>query len=154
MYWVLPGGWRCQPATGGGGACTRGGTAIQARPVASGSSPTRHLRYCDSPDKKVSCTLIAGPPQAFCDSGNTGAKGFHGGNLDRNGKVIVCNHPPTGNYCGALGGNFPVLRYGESDELYGFRCISAPDGITCVLTAGAGRGKGFRINQNEAVRVG
>jgi hypothetical protein len=26
MYWALPGGWRCQPATGGGGGCGRGGS--------------------------------------------------------------------------------------------------------------------------------
>lgn len=25
LYWTLPGGWRCQLATGGGGGCGRGG---------------------------------------------------------------------------------------------------------------------------------
>lgn len=49
----------------------------------------------------------------------------------------------------------PVLAFGETNEIEGFRCASASDGVTCrkVAGAGAGAGKGFRINAHEVVRV-
>jgi hypothetical protein len=48
----------------------------------------------------------------------------------------------------------PVLGYGQQDEVGGFRCSSAVSGITCVKVAGAGKGKGFKINESDAVEVG
>lgn len=30
LYWTLPGGWRCQLASGGGGGCVRGGNAAKS----------------------------------------------------------------------------------------------------------------------------
>jgi hypothetical protein len=48
----------------------------------------------------------------------------------------------------------PLLPLGQQNYIDGFLCKSAADGITCTLTAGAGKGEGFRINNDEAVRVG
>lgn len=50
--------------------------------------------------------------------------------------------------------NAPILRYGQSDLYDGIRCTSTPNGITCTVVAGTGKGKGFRINKDEAVEVG
>ena len=38
-------------------------------------------------------------------------------------------------------------------ERDGLRCVSAANGITCTLLAGAGKGKGFRINAEGVVEV-
>jgi hypothetical protein len=44
-----------------------------------------------------------------------------------------------------------VLKRSEEE---GIRCTSAPNGITCVKVSGPGKGKGFRVNKDEAIRVG
>ena len=55
---------------------------------------------------------------------------------------------------GPLGGNFPVLQYGEHNDLNGFICSSAQNGITCVVASGPNSGRGFRINRRQALTVG
>jgi hypothetical protein len=46
-----------------------------------------------------------------------------------------------------------VLQYGQQSEAGGVLCTSARNGITCTASAGAGRGKGFRVSATEAVRA-
>ena len=48
----------------------------------------------------------------------------------------------------------PVLRVGEQNFVDGVLCKSQTTGITCTLTAGAGKGKGFLINSTSVTRVG
>lgn len=113
--------------------------------------------YFQSPDKKVFCDMLTNPPalpSAFCDTLNYGGSGFHSGSVDSQGKVTICNRPPGGNYCGALGSTrFPLFHYGQSKEFYGLRCTSAHNGITCVVASGSKQGTGFRIDRSQAVRV-
>ena len=122
--------------------------------VAAGSPVARHLRYFASPDRTVYCSVNSA--FAFCDVGNLyGGNGFHSGDVKPSGQVSICNHPPGARYCGALGGPGirGVLHYGQRDEIAGFLCSSAKNGITCTLTADKGRGQGFRINKRTAVRI-
>jgi hypothetical protein len=62
-------------------------------------------------------------------------------------------HVPAGCYQNWVK-TLPILQYGQETEFGGFRCTSAPTGITCVTVAGAGAGKGFRVSSTEAVEVG
>jgi hypothetical protein len=164
-----PGGWDCSspPPSFPISASHRFAVCelLRGRPTASvtvyrvtakSGGGVRHLSVFMSPDKRVWCDISRSGSviNAFCDTGNYGGNGFHSGNVVPDGKVTICNHPHAGRYCGALGGRFPVLRFGQRDELLGFRCTSATNGITCTVLAGTGRGKGFRINQDQAVKVG
>jgi hypothetical protein len=128
-------------------------TRVRAGPSAPPPGPpTRHLAYFRSPEGDVYCNISR--TSAFCDTANYGGQGFHGGNVVPSGAVTICNHPHSGQYCGALGGNFPVLEYGEHNDLNGFICSSAQNGITCVVASGPNSGRGFRINRRQALTVG
>jgi hypothetical protein len=122
------------------------------------SSTALHLGDFLSPDRKVWCGL--GNPQTFCVTGPTTASSNpaqRGAFLDSSGKVTLCfvAVPSFGNSCTQnWDSSAPVLRYGRQTELDGFRCTSARNGITCIVVAGKGSGKGFLINSTSAQRVG
>jgi hypothetical protein len=121
-------------------------------------STALHLADFLSPDRKVWCGISGSP--AFCVTGPTTARSNpaqRSGTLDSSGKVTLCfvavprfGHACTQNW----DSNAPVLRYGRQTELNGFRCSSAPSGITCIVMAGKGAGKGFVITSTSVRRVG
>lgn len=82
----------------------------------------------------------------------------YGGRFDASGKVETCALAPpffASRHCAVdFNGTEPVLAFGETNEVHGFRCVSAENGITCTKAAGVGAGNGFRINAHEVVRVG
>jgi hypothetical protein len=66
--------------------------------------------------------------------------------------TVPAEHEPPGCFQN-WNSQAPVLAYGQSDLYDGLLCTSAPDGITCTLVSGVGKGKGFRISKSEAVEV-
>ena len=165
------GGWDCsiffatesQEAGGAIYGCARPGAKIRLYKVSSpASTGMLHLAQFLSPDHKVWC-LLSGPGQEY----NPSSCGTHpepptwAAFMDSHGKVELCfvsgkeqvepGAPPS---CYQNWGNPPILHYGQVDELGGVRCTSAVNGITCVKVTGLGRGSGFRVSKDEAVRFG
>jgi hypothetical protein len=109
-----------------------------------------------SPDRKVWCVIGLGT--GFCGVGGpSGKMPEHSAHISKNGKVSICSVavPSLKNAClQNWASREPVLNYGEWTEAEGIRCESASDGITCLKVAGPGKGHGFRVNRDEAVRIG
>jgi hypothetical protein len=148
--------------------------ALLAVPVTSASA-TRHMHEFNSPDRTIWCvgpsaprlwaSATEGHAVGGAESGcfatltplatTTEYAGFFTGT----GELGTCAAAPPfyASHHGCML-NFvtsaPVLALGETNEIEGFRCASASDGVTCTKVAGAGAGKGFRINAHEVVRVG
>jgi hypothetical protein len=115
-----------------------------------------HLEEFRSPDGKIGCLVNEGVPPGYeiiCNalSGHPREAG-----ISKEGEVSICNKAGVvgANSCGLGFAKGPALAYGQRTEAHGFSCTSATNGITCIKVAGAGRGKGFRINTDEAVEVG
>jgi hypothetical protein len=70
------------------------------------------------------------------------------------GAVTVCNGTSPGDCLQNWDDHATVLRYGQRSDLYGYRCASEKNGITCTVIAGAGKGKGFLINAAGVTKVG
>lgn len=132
-------------------------------PVGGATVKIAPLRLEDflSPDKKVWCQITSYSPSAQC--GTYPNPPTWAAQLDNTGKVTLCEvlrleypngaHVPAGCFQN-WDTKLPVLQYGQETEAEGFRCTSAPNGITCTVVAGAGKGKGFRVSKKEAVAVG
>jgi hypothetical protein len=140
--------------------------ALLAVPVTS-ASVVRHLRQFNSPDRTIWCgdrSEVEGlgalaatscfatlAPSSFTST-------VYAGVFSTSGKVETCTLAPpfdASRHC-ILGfvTSAPVLAFGETAEIEEMRCASASGGVTCTKVAGAGAGKGFRINAHEIVRVG
>jgi hypothetical protein len=106
-----------------------------------------------SPDGKTWCQGTA--TEVGCVSFRTGSPEGpgHGAVLRKGGQVVLCPESSAGPRWKCFQ-NFdetaPVLGYGHRAKIGGFRCSSARQGITCVLSA---TGKGFRIDDETAVAV-
>ena len=128
------------------------------------------LEQFSSPDGHVSCYMGSNPSSVGCYAFAPRAagrvridrifidpmkQGSFQATLDPRGKVRLCSSPsPGGPGCiqkFILG--LPVLHYGQWTEVGGVRCSSSRAGITCIKESGAGKGHGFRINEEEAVKV-
>jgi hypothetical protein len=172
---ALPGGWGCsifpaaeeKEAGGAFAGCYEMTTGAKIR-VYKASRPTStpgmlHLREFNSPDRKVWCSVGTSTDVSGRSCGTNPEPPTRSAELDRDGEVRLCfvpeliypsgGHVPEGcfqnwNY------KAPVLKYGQATEENGVRCTSATNGITCIKVASAGKGKGFRINKDEAVEVG
>jgi hypothetical protein len=117
-----------------------------------------------SPDRRVWCGLSVG--SAFCATGVLDGKTSYPSALAQleKGKVSICfvaseSEAPLlqGTPVGCpqnWNARAPVLALGKQDEVDGVLCTSAADGVSCVETTGASRGKGFRVTAGEAVEVG
>jgi hypothetical protein len=130
--------------------------------VAVGGAQTRPapLRIASflSPDRKVWCGI--GEGRGFCATGGFdpgAAEPQRSATFASGGTVTLCSVAAPSVREGCIqnwDAAAPVLRYGQQSELEGVLCTSEPNGITCVQTAGAGKGKGFRVSSGEAVEVG
>ena len=120
-------------------------------------STALHLNDFLSPDRKVWCGLN-GPPTFCVTGGDRGNSAQRGATLYSDGKLTTCFVAVPSFSRGSCTQNWdssaPVLRYGQQTELDGFRCTSARNGITCIVVAGKGEGKGFLINSTSVKRVG
>jgi hypothetical protein len=177
----MPGGWWCSLAGYAGAhfdagccysgtahlaSCRRGSASVgvyETSPPAGWHSPL-HIRLFESPDGSIACEIDAfGASFARCSLSTRSQHALPAAFIER-GRVTVCNgapesltetETPEGSACPGLSLNHKVvLDYGRETELAGLRCASAPNGMTCTVVSGAKAGKGFRINNHEAVAVG
>jgi hypothetical protein len=76
----------------------------------------------------------------------------------RDGTVNLCDHPnpsPDDVCLQDFDSRAPVLASGHASEVNGFRCMSAPQAITCtVIDGGPGTGRGFEIRASAVAPVG
>jgi hypothetical protein len=121
-------------------------------------SPLVHVESFYSADRKLWCRL--GSRQAYCGkrllTDADGPRSFSA-LMNSAGDVTLCDVSPQTHTNACVQNDDPnavVLRVGQRNELYGFRCTSDANGITCTVLAGAGKGKGFQINANGPTRVG
>jgi hypothetical protein len=132
------------------------------RPLAQSGKPgTLHVHEFLSPDRKVWCQINEfSPPMVAC--GTHPEPPTHAAEVNTAGHVSICSVPRleyspgahVPNTCFQNWAEPVMLGDGKQTELDGFRCSSATNGITCTVVAGAGKGKGFRVNKDEAVEVG
>lgn len=138
--------------------------AVLGMPVTSASA-VRHLSQFNSPDRTIWCVGVgasavggAGSEGCFATLTPLATTTEYAGFFTSTGELQTCAAAPPFNLSHHCMENFvtsaPVLAFGETNEIEGFRCASASDGVTCTKVAGAGAGKGFRINAHEVVRVG
>ncbi len=152
---LRPGDPRCVP-TGGTKARTwhwNGSRFVAGRWSYHYVNPAEFL----SPDRKVWCVIGEGR-DVFCAAGGSDPANEpqSSARFDRNGRVTLCSvaHASLREACFVnWGSTAPVLRYGEESKLDGIRCTSAANGITCVKLTDPGKGNGFRVNKDEAVRL-
>jgi hypothetical protein len=145
----------CNPS---GGRKTRiwhwNGSRLVAGPwkVTSTGPKTVSLDDFLSPDRKTWCVIGKGAvgDEAFCAT----LTPVQSATLRRNGAVAICNGTAGGDCGNGWHSSAPVLRYGQQNERYGYRCTSERTGITCTVLAGAASGKGFLINRQGVSRVG
>jgi hypothetical protein len=113
-------------------------------------STTVHMADFLSHDRKIWCDFsnVPGARQAKCGYGPASQ---HSATVDPGGQVTICEAAQClQNWDGIA----PVLGVGQIDEIYGYRCTSAQQGITCTVIAGAGKGKGFLITNTSVTKVG
>jgi hypothetical protein len=120
--------------------------------TASAWKVTQAMQNFLSPDRKVWCSIDASVAhEMFC---TTKADPQHSGTLKRNGDVSICDAAP-GDICTQNWNERGlILRYGQVDELGGFRCLSASQGISCTVISGEGKGRGFLINVSGVTKAG
>jgi hypothetical protein len=107
-----------------------------------------HLDSFLSPDRKVWCRIIkdATENDAWCGTKTAASLAT----VKPDGTVTICNNGCLQNWDDKA----PVLGYGHRSELNAFSCSSEQKGITCTVSAGAGKGKGFSINVSGITQVG
>jgi hypothetical protein len=115
-----------------------------------------HLSQFLSPDRKVLCLLTdnlkpGGVRNAFC-AYNTLAKVLgqeYSATLRPDGQLATCAWQPGEDpnaACYQIWGSGPVLRSGQVDVIYQYRCQAANTAITCTVDTGTAKGKGFTIS--------
>jgi hypothetical protein len=134
-----------------------------AATLPTGPPGAQHLTEFLSPDRKIWC-LSGGDMPAFPFSCAANPETFPelSANLSNRGNVTTCvithliqqpGHPPDTCFVN-FNDQASVLQVGQQNYVDGVLCKSATDGITCTLTAGTGKGKGFFISTTTVTRVG
>jgi hypothetical protein len=157
----FPGGWTCSlplfAGEGGGdfAACFKSQSERfrvfkVTRPA---RSAPRHLSAFLSPDREIWCVL----PSCFYGR-PAGAGDKYSASLDANGRLTTCAwHPSDGlsapTCVHAWDDTAPVLRSGQVDVFSHFRCQAARAAITCTVTSGTGKGKGFTIRRTGVTPI-
>jgi hypothetical protein len=127
-----------------------------------GPPGARHLEQFLSPDGKVWCSSngdITENPFSCVTGGEPVDSPQRGGFISGDGKVTLC-YVPVPSFSQQCTQNWgygaPILHVGQENyaDADGVLCKSATNGITCTLTAGPGKGKGFFINSASVSRVG
>jgi len=119
--------------------------------TSTGPTVVQHVSFL-SPDGKVGCSAAGGVWCMTIPYGN----GAHMASMTRAGAVTICTVSPA-DICAQnipTRPRAPVLRRGQRNELGGVRCTGESRGLTCVVMAGAGKGKGFLINATGITKVG
>jgi hypothetical protein len=159
-----------KPAHYGPSCLQRTGNSVILAPPGTGTpvgneateGGARHIDDFFSPGRKIWCQISHLDGETSC--GTYPKPPTHAAFLAKNGKVQICavekleypagvGHPPAGCFQNWPNEKLPVLRVGEATDVGSVRCTSAADGITCVKVSGPKKGKGFRIDAQEAVEL-
>ena len=164
---TFPGGWTCSTASSveikEGAAiagCNRRGASFRVYKASPGGPPDAEQSVqFRSADNQIWCGAnVAGPgTRFFCASprGGTGSS-QHSAILYKDGHAKLCNVAVAtlSNECYQNWGvDTPFLGLGKENYINGVLCKYRIAGMTCTLTSGPGKGRGFRINRNGAVQV-
>jgi hypothetical protein len=105
-----------------------------------------HLSDFLSPDSQIWCSLQS--TQAWCGERVEDDGPQHSATLRPDGQLVTCDWK-AGQGSGFCLQNFDssadVLKAGQVDLMYQYRCQAAATAITCTVDTGAGKGKGFTI---------
>jgi hypothetical protein len=120
-----------------------------------------HLTEFLSPDRKIWCVLdnTRGDKNASCAFATPpiGSEQEYSARLQPNGKLTTCNWQPPQSGLDACVQNWdnsaPVLKTGQVDVEYAYRCKAAAAAVTCKVDVGAGRGKGFTITASGVTPI-
>ena len=107
-----------------------------------------------SPDRKIWCLLNDAPgvreADCFYDANRLAGGQEYAASLHANGQLTTCAWQPSQGGLYACVQNWdpsaPVLKSGQVDAIYQYRCQAAPTAITCTVDTGPGKGKGFTIS--------
>ncbi len=108
-----------------------------------------------SPDGHVTCYMSEAEASCY-GSQSRGAGPQYKATVTAGGAVGTCavQAPSLREVCFQnWAPDLPVLPIGQQSELFGFRCESAADGITCTKLTSPGKDRGFRVSGGEAVVV-
>ena len=167
------GRWQYVTSGSAGIRCVRRGIPVAVRqdlhlPCAAtlpaGPPGARHSREFLSPDRKIWCVSGDGTPGIPFACGTDPSSETYpmlSASLYNGGKVTICfiTHliQQPGRAPDACFENWdpqaPVLRVGQENYVDGVLCKSETNGITCTLTAGVGKGKGFFIDSTSVRRA-
>lgn len=155
------GGWTCsvpsaaeELPSGPIAGCERSNASFEVHKARKHKAGTLHLSEFRSPDKLIGCLISQFEPPGYGLLCNALSGHAREGSITKDGKVSVCNRAHIGDSCSLGFPRGPVLAYGKRTEAHGYRCTSKRNGLTCVRTRAPGKGKGFRISTDAAVRVG
>jgi hypothetical protein len=163
----FPGGWSCSfiIATEGPGlaGCVR--SQSERFKVFRVTRHTRgsphHLAEFLSPDRKIWCVLSNHPGVREADCFYA-ANRFTGGqeysaSLHPDGQLGTCAWQPSQSGLEACVQNWDasarVLKRGQVDVIYQYRCRATSTAITCTVDTGTGKGKGFTISDTGVTPI-
>ena len=119
--------------------------------TSTGPTVVQHVSFL-SPDSKVGCSATDGVWCMTIPYGNGAHLGLHDQSWGR--QDLRCESRRHLRAEHANPPRRPSARLGQRNELGGIRCTGESRGLTCVVMAGAGMGKGFLINATGVSRVG
>jgi hypothetical protein len=164
---TFPGGWTCSSSSAveikQGAAlagCGRRGASFRVYKASPGGPPgaEQSVQFRSADDQIWCGANVAGPGTLFfCASPRPGGRGQHSATLYSDGHVAFCNVAVAtlSKACyDNWGAGTPFLGLGKQNYINGVLCKYATAGMTCTLTGGRGKGRGFRINKNGAVQLG
>jgi hypothetical protein len=120
-----------------------------------------HLSDFLSPDRKIWCVLNDSPgvreAACFYDANRFTGGQEYSAYLRPNGQLDTCAWQPTQGGLAACVQNWdpsaPVLKSGQVDVIYQYRCQATQTAITCMVDTGKGKGKGFTITDTGATPI-
>jgi hypothetical protein len=130
------------------------------RTARQGRTPV-HLSDFLSPDRKIWCLLNDSPgvreAACFYDANRFTGGQEYSAYLRPNGQLDTCAWQPTQSGLEACVQNWdpsaPVLKSGQVDVIYQYRCQAIGNAITCMVDTGKGKGKGFTITDTGATPI-
>ena len=128
---------------------------------ASVAGSPRSLSSFLSADGKIWCVLSDSPGfrNAICfyDAAPPTPSQEYAASLQPNGQLGTCAWHPGQNGLAACVQNWDpsatVLRSGQVDVIYQYRCQATRTAVTCTVDAGTGKGKGFTISDAGVAKL-
>jgi hypothetical protein len=113
-----------------------------------------------SPDRKIWCTFedVPGSRHVACGTGPPAVSvPMYSAQVSSTGRVVLCHWNPGEDPRDVCIQNWndaaPVLKAGQSDIFYIYRCNTAASSVSCVVLSGPVKGNGFRISASGATKI-